>query len=172
MDIGTEHELSSPILTPRRMAQFTTSDDNGVCVPLASLSQPDQTDLPTPNGAEKVPRTITGAYKTTNIQVLEHEASIAPLHLHLEMLAINHVQKITDFTADKALEERCKANGPRAQRRYRTKGNIHARLMIQFRTKIESMQLQSYLAGPGHGPVPDRNGCKKGARRDLESLVD
>jgi hypothetical protein len=36
-------------------------------------------------------RTITGAYKTTNVQVLEHEASVAPLDLYLEMLAINHV---------------------------------------------------------------------------------
>jgi hypothetical protein len=32
-------------------------------------------------------RTITGAYKTTNVQVLEHEASVPPLDLHLEMLA-------------------------------------------------------------------------------------
>ena len=38
-------------------------------------------------------RTITGAYKTTNVQVLEHEASVAPLDLHLGMLAANHVQR-------------------------------------------------------------------------------
>jgi hypothetical protein len=36
-------------------------------------------------------RTIIGVYKTTNIQVLEHEASVPPLDLYLEILATNHV---------------------------------------------------------------------------------
>ena len=41
-------------------------------------------------------RTITGAYKTTNVQVLEHEARVPPLKLHLEMLVTNHVRRIED----------------------------------------------------------------------------
>jgi hypothetical protein len=28
MEVKTDHELSSPILTPRRMTQFTISDDS------------------------------------------------------------------------------------------------------------------------------------------------
>jgi hypothetical protein len=64
---------------------------------------------PLQTAQNKCLRTITGAYKTTNIQVLEHEASIAPLDLHLKMLAINHVQKIADSTGDKAVEEIRKA---------------------------------------------------------------
>lgn len=69
-------------------------------------------------------RTITGAYKTTNVQVLEHEASIPPLDFHLEMLAVNHVQRAEDSTGNRAVEEACKAIDRRAQRRFRTKGNI------------------------------------------------
>jgi hypothetical protein len=42
-------------------------------------------------------RTITGAFKTTNAQVLEHEASVAPLDLYLETLATNHVLRTEDF---------------------------------------------------------------------------
>ena len=35
-------------------------------------------------------RTVTGAYKSTSILVLEHEASVAPLDIHLEKLAVTH----------------------------------------------------------------------------------
>ena len=54
-------------------------------------------------------RTITGAYKTTNVQVLEHEARVPPLKLHLEMLVTNHVRRIEDSAGDKAMEETRKA---------------------------------------------------------------
>ena len=43
-------------------------------------------------------RTITGAYKTTNIQILEHEASIEPLDLHLERLAMTHRRRLQHYT--------------------------------------------------------------------------
>lgn len=49
-------------------------------------------------------RTITGAYKTTNVQVLEHEASIAPLDLDLETLAVNYVRRAENSAADRAVE--------------------------------------------------------------------
>ncbi len=65
-------------------------------------------------------RTITGAYKTTNVQVLEHEASIAPLDLHLEMPPINHVLRTEDSAGYQAVDETCKAIDQRAQRRFRT----------------------------------------------------
>jgi hypothetical protein len=38
-------------------------------------------------------RMITGAYRTTNVQVLEHEASVAPWDLRLDMLAVKHIQR-------------------------------------------------------------------------------
>jgi hypothetical protein len=59
-------------------------------------------------------RTITGAYKTTNVQVLEHEASVPPLDLHLEMLATNYVRRIEDSAGDEAVEETRKAVAQRA----------------------------------------------------------
>jgi hypothetical protein len=45
-------------------------------------------------------RTIMGAYETANIQVLEHEARVAPLEMRLGMLVINHVQRTEDSTGD------------------------------------------------------------------------
>ena len=94
-------------------------------------------------------RTITGAYKT--IQVLEHEASVAPLDLHLEMQAINRVLRTEDSAGSQVVGETCKAIDQRAQHRFRTKGNIPARRIDRFRTKTESMQPRSYLAGPNRG---------------------
>jgi hypothetical protein len=85
-------------------------------------------------------RSITGAYKTTNIQVLEHEASVAPLDLHLEMLAINHGLRIEDSMGNQAIEESCKATNQRAQRRFRTKDNIPMRHIDQFRIRAKAIQ--------------------------------
>jgi hypothetical protein len=107
-------------------------------------------------------RTITGAYKTTNVQVLEHEASIAPLDLHLEMLATNHVLRTEDSLGNQAIDETCKAINQRAQRRFRTKGNIPIRHIDQFRTRVKSMQQQPYLSGP------ERGRSKMAAKRELE----
>lgn len=107
-------------------------------------------------------RTITGAYRTTKVQVLEHEASVPPLDLHLEMLATNHVRRIVDSAGDEAVEETRKAVAQRAQRRFRTKNNIPTRHIDQFRTRAKSMQQQSYLAGP------DRGRKKTAAKRELE----
>jgi hypothetical protein len=62
--------------------------------------------------------TITGAYKTTNVQVLEHEASVVPLNLHLDMLAVSHV-RITEGSAGSwAVGETCKAIDQGTQRRF------------------------------------------------------
>lgn len=105
-------------------------------------------------------RTITGAYKTTNVQVLEHEASIPSLDLYLEMLAINHAQRTEDSAGDQAVEEACKAIDRRAQRRFRTKGNIPTRHIYQFQTSGKSIQQRSRLAG--------RHGSKTDAKRELE----
>jgi hypothetical protein len=107
-------------------------------------------------------RTITGAYKTTNVQVLEHEASVPPLDLHLEMLATNYIRRIEDSAGDEAVEESRKAVAQRAQRRFRTKGNVPMRHTDQFRTRAESMQQQSHLAGP------DRSRSKTATKRELE----
>jgi len=89
-------------------------------------------------------------------------ASLAPLDLHLEMLAVNHVQRTEDSAGSQAVGEACKAIDQRAQRRFWTKGNISARHMNQFRTRAESMQQQSYLAGP------DRGRSKTATKRELE----
>jgi hypothetical protein len=59
-------------------------------------------------------RTITGVYKTTNVQALEHEASVPPLDLYLEMLGINHVRRIEGSAGDEAVEETYKAVAQRA----------------------------------------------------------
>jgi hypothetical protein len=53
--------------------------------------------------------TIEGAYKMSNVQVLEHEASVAPLDLHLEMLAVDHVQRTGGSAGSRAVGETCKA---------------------------------------------------------------
>jgi hypothetical protein len=95
-------------------------------------------------------RTITGAYKTTNVQVLEHGANVPPLDLHLEMLATNHVRRIEDSAGDEAVEETRKAVAQRAQRRFRTKGNVPTR------------QQQLHLAGP------ERGRSKTAARKELK----
>jgi hypothetical protein len=107
-------------------------------------------------------RTITGAYKTTNVQVLEHEASVAPLDLYLEMLATNHVLRTEDSAGNQAVDETCKAIDQRAQRRFRTKSNIPTRHIDQFRTRAKSIQVQPYLAGL------ERGGSKMAAKRELE----
>jgi hypothetical protein len=107
-------------------------------------------------------RTITGAYKTTNVQVLEHEASVAPLDLHLEMLATNHVLRTEDSAGNQAVDETCKAIDQRAQRRFRTRSNIPTRHIDQFRTRAKSIQVQPYLAGL------ERGGSKMAAKRELE----
>ena len=58
--------------------------------------------------------TIIGAYKTTNVQVLEYEASVAPLDLHLEMLATNHVLRPEDSVGNQAVDKTYKAIDQRA----------------------------------------------------------
>ena len=106
--------------------------------------------------------TITSAYKTTNVQVLEHEASVPPMDLHLEMLATNHVRRIEDSAGDEAVEETRKAVTRRAQQRFRTKGNIPTRDIDQFRTRAEPMQQRS------HPARPDRGQGKTAPKRVLE----
>lgn len=54
-------------------------------------------------------RSIRGTYKTTNVQVLEHAASVAPLGLHLEMLAINRVLRAEDSVGSQDVDDTCKA---------------------------------------------------------------
>lgn len=56
--------------------------------------------------------------------MLEHEASIAPLDLHLETLAVNRVRRMKNSKGDRAVEESCKATADRAQRRLRTEVKI------------------------------------------------
>jgi nicotinamide riboside kinase len=84
--------------------------------------------------------TITRAYGTINVLVLEHEASVAPLNLHLEMLVENHVQRTEDSAGNQAGEETRKAIDQRAQRRLRTKGNIPVRHIDQFQSRAEPIQ--------------------------------
>ena len=80
-------------------------------------------------------RTITGAYKTTNVQ----------------MLATNHVRRIENSAGDEAVEDTSKAVAQRAQGRFRTKGSIPTRHIDQFRTRAEPMQQRSRPARPDRG---------------------
>lgn len=105
-------------------------------------------------------RTITGAYKRTNVQVLEHEARVAPLGLHLEMLAIDHVHRTEDCAGDQAVEGDRKAIDKRAQRRFQTKSIIPTRHTDQFRTRAKSMRQQSRPAGYG--------GSRTATKKELE----
>ncbi|KAI7191628.1 hypothetical protein KC316_g5942 [Hortaea werneckii] len=84
-------------------------------------------------------RSITGAYKTTNIQVLEHEASVSPLDLHLEMLAVNHVQRSENTAGNRAVEEARKAIDQRAQWRFRTKGNRPKARWIKYQKQTRAL---------------------------------
>lgn len=82
------------------------------------------------------------------------------MDLHLEMLAINQVRRTEDCPGDRAVEEARKATDERAQRRFRTKGNIPTRHTDQFRAKVESMRQQS---------SPTRRcGNRTAARKELE----
>lgn len=83
----------------------------------------------------------------TGNQVLEHEASIPPLDRHLEMLAINHVQRAEGSTGDEAVKQACKTIDRLAQRLFCTNSNIPTRHMDQFRTRLESIRQRSSLAG-------------------------
>ena len=97
--------------------------------------------------------TIAGACKMSNVQVLEHEASVAPLDLHLEMLAVDRVQRTGGSAGSRAVGETCKAIQycrPTGSAPW-TKGNIPARHMDRFRTRAESMQQQPYLAKSDRG---------------------
>jgi hypothetical protein len=78
------------------------------------------------------------------------------------MLALNHVRRIEDSAGDEAVEETRKAVAQRAQRRFRTKGNVPTRHIDQFRTRPESMQQQLHLAGP------ERGRSKTAARKELK----
>jgi hypothetical protein len=109
-------------------------------------------------------RTITSAYKTTNVRVLELEASVTPLDLHLEMLATNHVPRTEDSAGNQAADETCKAINQRTQRRFRTQSNIPTRHIDQFRTRAKSMQQQPDLA------EPERGRSKMAAKRKLEEI--
>jgi hypothetical protein len=105
-------------------------------------------------------RSIAGAYKATNVQVLEHEASVAPVDLNLEMLTINHVLRTEDSAGNQAVDDTSKAINQRAQRRFRTIGNMPARYMDQFRSRARSTQQQSCLAR--------RGGSRTATKRELE----
>ena len=96
-------------------------------------------------------RTITGAYRTTNIQVLEHGASIALLDLHLEILATNHVLRTEDSASNQAVDKTYKAIDQQAQRRFRTKSSILTRHIDPFRTRAKPIQEQPHSAWPEHG---------------------
>jgi hypothetical protein len=74
----------------------------------------------------------------------------------------NHVRRIEDSAGDEAVEEIRKAAAQRAQRRFRTKGNVPTRHIDQFRTRTESRQQQSHLAGP------DRGRSKTAAKKELK----
>lgn len=86
------------------------------------------------------------------------------MDLHLEMLAINHVQRTEDSAGSQAIEDARKAVHQRAQRRFRTTGNIPAKHTDQFRTRLKSIGQQSCLAGPEHGR------SKMAAKRELEGV--
>lgn len=94
--------------------------------------------------------------------MLEHEASVAPLDLHLELLATNHVLRTADSAGNRAVDEACKVIDQRVQRRFRTKSNIPTRLIDQFLTKGEPIQEQPYPAGS------ERGRSKMALKRELE----
>lgn len=64
-------------------------------------------------------RTVTGAYKTTSVPVLEHEAGVVPLDLHLESLAINHALRSKDLAGNRVIDEACEKVEKQATERYR-----------------------------------------------------
>ena len=126
-------------------------------------ANPNRLVYPLQTVQNKCLRTITGAYKTTNVQVLEHEGSVAPLDLHLELLATNHVLRTADSAGNRAVDEACKVIDQRTQRRFRTKSNIPTRHIDQFLTKGEPIQEQPYPAGSerGRGKMAVKRGLKE-----------
>lgn len=78
-------------------------------------------------------RTITGAYKTTEIQVLEHEAGVAPLTLHLDELALAHAVRYRSGKADRVITEECSRIRRIARVQHRAKGNPGPSRRMQVR---------------------------------------
>lgn len=64
-------------------------------------------------------RTVTGPYRTTNVQMLEHEAGIAPLDLHLERLSVTHAARSKDTAAERVVANACEDVKSRAQQTLR-----------------------------------------------------
>ncbi|KAK5684671.1 hypothetical protein LTR17_027151 [Elasticomyces elasticus] len=72
-------------------------------------------------------RATTGAYKSTNVEVLEHVASVEPLDLHLRRLAVFYFVKMEYSEDDRTVEAAQKATETRAHHRSKTKGTAPPR---------------------------------------------
>ena len=64
-------------------------------------------------------RTVTGAYKTTSVPVVEHEAGVMPLDLHLESLAINHALRSKGLAGNRVIDDACEKAEKKATERFR-----------------------------------------------------
>lgn len=82
-------------------------------------------------------RTVTGAYKTTNVQILEHEASIPPLDLHLERLAVTHALRTTDTDGSRTITQACDVVEERALRTLQIRMTKPLTKVEQLRGRIE-----------------------------------
>ena len=71
----------------------------------------------------KALQAIKGAYKTTEVQFIEHEADIASLTIHLDELALAHAARHRTGNAEKVITEECSRIRCIARTQHRAKGN-------------------------------------------------
>jgi hypothetical protein len=91
-------------------------------------------------------RTITGAYKTTNIQVLEHEAGIAPLDLQLESVAVAHAIRSKDTARERVVTGACDEVKSRAQRAERIRLDRPQSRNERLRSRMQRSTLKAKRA--------------------------
>ena len=98
----------------------------------------------------KALRAITGAYKTTEVQVMEHEAGIAPLMIHLDELAITHTIRYRTGDAERVITEECSRIRRIARAQYGAKGNPGPPRRMRVRAATAA------IVGPMDTTKPDK----------------
>ena len=81
-------------------------------------------------------RVITRAYKTANVQLLEHKASIQPLDLYLERLVVIYALRIANTNRDRTIVQACTTVEERARQLLRVRMSRPRTKAKQQRNKI------------------------------------
>ena len=98
-------------------------------------------------------RTISGAYKSTSTQTLEHKTGIPPLSLHLDELALAQAIRARDGLVAAVVEETCQSIKQIARATLSTRGAAGPARRTLLRKKANS--LLNYCPST-HQSLPER----------------